>query len=131
MPMFRVLQGKHSEGQRGPDGKLIKYGRGDIFHSASDLDKKFNSPISIKYERLPDGTLPTHAPVAQAAEEGFKQLNDGNKLPDPSFDLKKLQAMDVNALIKLAQEEEIDLGNLKKKDEIISQIQKCLLAPVG
>ena len=130
MGMFRLLQGTHCNGDRDPiTNALIVHRPGEVFFSPSDLVKKFNSPDSLKFEPLPDGTLPTHSPVAQAAAEGFRGITQTQVTPDPSFDLAKLQAMDMPALIKLAQEEEIDLGTLKKKEEIVSRIQKALTSP--
>lgn len=123
MPMFRVINGKHSNGERDPiTNALIMYKPGDIFFSPTDLIAKFNSPDSIKFERMPEGALPTNAPVAQAAIEGFR----GQTTPDSSFDINSLSTMDVPSLIKLAQEEEIDLGTLKRKDEIVSRIKTAL-----
>lgn len=129
MPVFRVLSGTHCEGERGPDGKLVKYRRGDVFRARGDLDKTHNHPGSIRYERLPENTPTKNANVvAQAAAEGFNTaFTDSDQSPPGVQSIfADLQKMDVAALTKFAQEEEIDLGNLKKKEEIIAQIKKSM-----
>lgn len=128
MPVFRILRGVHCEGERGTDGKLIKYRNGDIFKSKSDLDKMHNQPNSIRFERLPDNTPTKNPDVANAAAAGFNTaFTDSDQLPNNLQTMfADLQKMDVAALQKFAAEEEIDLGNLKKKDEIIAQIKKSM-----
>lgn len=128
MPVFRVLSGVHCEGERGADGKLVKYRRGEIFKSKSDLDKTHNQPMSIRFERLPDDTPLTRPQVAQAAAQGFNTAFTDTNQPTPELQkiFDDIQKMDVAALQKFAAEEEIDLGNLKKKEEIIAQIKRSL-----
>ena len=115
MPVFRVLAGVHCEGERGSDGKLVKYRRGDIFRSKSDVDKSHNQPMSIRFERLPDDTpVKNPDPVAKAAADGFNTAftDSSQAAPDLSPIFADLQKMDVVGLIKFAEGEEIDLGNL-------------------
>ena len=136
MPVFRVLVGTHCEGERGADGKLVKYRKGDVFRSKSDVDKTHNGPASIRFERLPEDTDPkllknptksgNEIAVSDAAKAGFDTLTTDAQNEELKKIFASVDKMDLAGLQKFAAEEEIDLGNLKGKNEILAQIKKSL-----
>lgn len=98
---FKVLHGLHYEGKNS-DGKAKCYKRGDVVDSASDLDKKFNSPGSIKFERVPDSTAVTVAEPELA---------------------EQLEKMTVPQLREFAAEHEIEIDSAySKKSDVIDCI---------
>lgn len=129
---FKLLRGQHCEGLRGADGKMIRYKPNDIFESAIDLEKKFNSPGSRKFERVSDDTPVTRNAVAEAAKAGFNTIhtdsNGTDPLKDATFNLSDLDKMDVPALIQLAADEEINVGNTKDKKKLIEVIKQAMTA---
>lgn len=127
MPMFRVVNGSHSNGERDPaTGKLITYKKGEVFESKHDLVKTHNSNVSVKFERMPEGALPSRSPVAQAAIAGASQaLTPPGK---SAFGSAELEVLTIEELKKLAEQEEIDLGKLTSKKDIIARIQSAVPA---
>jgi len=95
MPSFKLLSGVHSHGDR-------VYNVGDIVESGIDLEKRFNAPGSLRFQRLREEDLPNRDPSSP-----------GNS-PRTA-----LEALTVNQLRKLAEEYEIDLADATKKDDII------------
>lgn len=128
MPKFRVLSGRHCEGDRDPvTNKLIIYNQGEVFESKTDLDKRFNHPTGVKFERVSDATVVSRAPLAQAAAAGFNSAEGAKKGTQPAFTSNDLEVMTLDELKKLAAEEEVDLGGLTKKADIIARIQSAVL----
>lgn len=135
MPKFRLLHGNHCENERDPNtNELVKYKAGDIFFSPQPLDKMHNSPGSIKFEPVSDGTLVTRHPVAKAATAGFNgepekiEADSISNTSQPMFSTAELERMNVEELKKFAAEEEIDLGTASKKADIIARIQSAVPA---
>ena len=139
MPVFRMLVGTHCEGERGADGKFVKYRKGDIFRSKSNLDKTHNGPASIRFEKLPEDTDPkllknpksNEMTVSDAAKAGFDTITTDAANEELKKIFASLDKMDLAGLQKFAAEEEVDLGNLKGKNEILAQIKKSLTPGVA
>lgn len=82
MPRFRLLKGRHCEGQKDPvSGKLLNYKPGDVFDSPFNLEAK-NSQFSKKFERVSESLEPGYYPFP----EGYVPSNT-KKLPYRSADL--------------------------------------------
>lgn len=114
---FRVLVGKHSEGYH-EDGSPKVYCAdgscdGNVVESATDLRKK-NTPNGMKFLLLPDNDLQA-APLIEAAKAGFTSKPDDDGL----------SLMSVTSLRELAEEEEVDLGTVTRKDQIVGLIREA------
>ncbi len=102
MSKFRLLQGVHGEG-KGPNLKV--YYPGDVIETESDLCK-FNTPSSSpKFEKLDASGVPA---------KGAPYPGD------------QLDAMTVERLREFAAEEEIDLVDARKRDDILQVIRRAL-----
>jgi hypothetical protein len=128
---FRILVGKHSEGYHlGADGRRIKPkiycadGKqdGNIIETTTDLCK-MNHPGANKFQRLYESPKSSSDPeaVAEAAHEGFYGMPE-----DPAVKAKSdgLDGKNAAELRKIAEEEEIDLGSAKTKDQILGRIRE-------
>lgn len=109
MPVYRLLRGVHSEGTNEDDSPKI-YRPDDEFFSKNDL-MKHNRPgqpprFALVSGKSPDGPSPQ--------EEAGDQKEEGRK---------SLEEMTVPELLKLAKDNEVDLGDARKKDEIIAALQ--------
>ena len=107
MMKFRLLSGIHSHGG-------VTYVAGDEDHdvveSEIDLERRFNSPGSIKFQRIREEDCRVSAAV----------LDD--KGPSETRRVS-LESLTVNQLRKLAEEREVDLGDAIRKDEIIGALR--------
>ncbi len=120
---FKLLRGRHAESvstnnpEQPGETKLVIFNKGDRFESNSELDKKFNSSGSVKFERLDDDAKVSSS-VNVAANAGALI---GNTSPAPGLDNADvdLQNKTVAELKAIASEFEIDLGQASKKDDII------------
>lgn len=65
MAKFKILAGRHIDA--GPSGKNHVYKAGDVVDSKVDLEKRFNSPGSRKFERIHDEPAPQ--PAAQHSKK--------------------------------------------------------------
>ena len=90
---YRLLRGQHISGERDADGKKIVYKAGDVFESPIDLVARFNDP--------------------RMAEQKFERV----------FTEDPLEVMTVAQLRELAEEEEIELPNNAKKQDILNVIR--------
>lgn len=114
MMRFRLLRGTHSNGDRHPvTNKLITYRRGDVFDSPINL-------VAIhgreKFEAVGNDVAVTKVQsITPRSSEPLPQKDSGHTA-------KELEGMTLEELKRLAAEEEIDLGNLSKKNEIIARI---------
>lgn len=95
MMYFKLLSGVHSHGDK-------VYNPGDIIESGTDLEKRFNVPGSLRFQRIREEDLPR--------QEDHPSGNQGKTA---------LETLTVNQLRKLAEEYEIDLADATKKDDII------------
>ena len=110
---FKILRGTHSNGERHPQtNKLITYRAGDIFESITDLVKLHGRE---KFERAADNAVLSRTPLKVNATETPHQEAS-------AYTAKELEGMSVDELKRLANEEEIDIGNLNKKNDIIARI---------
>jgi len=107
---FKVLRGQHSEGGE-------TYRAGDVVDSASDLNRH-NSPGAKKFEQLEGGVadVPSASPPATPAVEDEDSGEESDDLDD----------MTVVQLKTFAEEEEIDLAGVSRKDEILSTVRAAL-----
>jgi len=105
----RVLRGSHFEG-----GK--RYRKGDTVLSKSELAKKYNFPNSKKYEfigTVSDGGESEETPIEITPETDDKENR---------WTQAELEALTVNELKELAEDEEVDLEGLRLKEEIVEAI---------
>jgi len=98
MMTFEVTGGLHVE----PDGRIYK--RGDRFQSRLEMDKLFG----IKFRRTDAGDS---SPTAAAPE--VEEFGD-------------IEAMTLEELRQFAEGEEIDLGDAKKKADVLRVIKEAL-----
>lgn len=155
MRKFRLLAGCHSEGFNCPHcgkalpmlfkentacpfcnetvkkGNPIVYRPGDVFLSPYDLDRKLNSPGSIKFEPLdgatPASTLADLSDEELTAEVARRKLVPQDEAPTMEEDMgdDTLTSMTAKELRQLAAQEEIDLGNANGKDQMIAVIRSA------
>ncbi len=113
---FKLTRGKYVNGKTA-DGKPIVMKPGDIVESDVHLDKRFGRK---KFERLDDSfsAASIAAETAQAAREGFHGKDAATAVVEDT-----LSAMTVSELRQLAEEEELDLGRSKTKDELLAAIR--------
>ncbi len=109
MPVYQLLRGVHSEGR----GKSVRtYHPGDEFASERDLFE-FNTPgqaprfILMSGKVPPDTQPPSDSPISSSGESPQKSLEE----------------MTVRELMTLAEANGVNLGDAKKKDEIIAALQ--------
>jgi hypothetical protein len=112
---FRLLCGKHHEGDA--NGAQRTYVRGDVFDSPYNL-LKFNSLESKRFEVVPDSTPLVHNEVKKPPAEPNLETPQAGPATENTLD-----SMTVTELRTLAEEEEIDLGNASRKDQIIQAIR--------
>lgn len=95
MPRFRILAGGHDESispQIDKEGNILRAGvqrfyrgpdnqgrPGDVFDSEKELDKMFNAPGSVKFERVSDDTPLRHDYLDQIKSETPKQPQQSTK----------------------------------------------------
>ena len=74
---FKLLHGRHSYNS-GTDQnpKLVRYAQGDIIDTDTPLDEIYNSPGSIKFERLAANVPITEESLLSQKEEIEKKLKD-------------------------------------------------------
>jgi len=136
---FRILIGKHSEGYHTVDdgnGGQRRTGpkvycadgsqEGSIIETNTDLCK-MNRRGAIKFQRFYEasksGMPPSSDPeaVSQAAQEGFYGMPEYPIIKEKS---DGLDGKSVTELRKIAEEEEVDLGNTKSRDQILGRIRE-------
>jgi len=139
--IFRLNIGKHYA--KGPEGctcdrceydrvnatnpdrgaKGHKYGPGDLVVTDIDLNRFNAGSGPKKFDRLPDNT-----PIPKAGQKKKTQasasVQSSPKLP---MEEDTLQGMSVEELRHLAEQEEIDLGEARRKDKIIEIILEATL----
>lgn len=101
---------------------------GDVLHTAnaviesnSDLCSKFNTPVSRKFERVPDETpcSPGGSEIKGAEVEVAKRSEQ---------DEATLRGMGMTELKAIAEQEEIDVSKCKNKDEVVRAIATAMAA---
>ena len=92
---FKLLSGVHTEGHQ---ETYKQYERGDVIETDVDLVKKFNRPGSTKFERVEDNA---------------------------SLNTDEFSAMTVAELRAFAEGEEIDLGEISRKSDILDALRKA------
>lgn len=105
MPRFRVLKGKYHEGA---GGERKTYSPGDIVTSNVDLVSTFGTR---KFERIDDSGRSVALSPPRRQEP-----------PAPTNDLSSLT---VGELKRLAADEEIDLGGVNRKEDIVRIISEA------
>lgn len=122
MAYYRVLAGIHITG-RGPERKV--HTRGDVVRSDSDLVKVFGPE---KFERVGrEGTYEPPPPSAQE-EDPDQGMEDDLPLPEDEGVADGLENMSVAELRAFAEGEEIDLGAVRLKADIVRVIRDSLTA---
>jgi hypothetical protein len=103
--------------------KFILGRRGEVIEESVDLCKKFNVPgYPPKYEQVPDDTPITCVQYLEAVASIPKTPQTVSTKPTTDdFD-----AMDVSQLRQWAANEEVDLGRLSKKEDILKAIRSHL-----
>lgn len=108
---FKVLRGTCCLGERDTKtNKLVTYRQGNIIETNTDLVALHGRE---KFEKMPDDT-PVTRTSAKATSTSPQETS--------GYTAKELEGMSVEELKRLAAEEEIDLGNLSKKNDIIARI---------
>ena len=98
----------------------------EVFEQRDELDRIFNLPGAVKFERMPDDAVVGSVPMAVAPVPS-QMMPTGNPYQD--F-VARLEQMTVEQLKQHADAEEINITGLKTKKEIIEVI-KSRLMPVG
>lgn len=118
--LFKLLRGYHRDWSFKFDRDTRQrttvkrmYSPGESVESDRDLCKLFNRPGSIKFERLPD------PPQAQSFQ------GQQNAVATAVKESPDLDGMTVRDLQALAEEEEIDLGGAKTKDQMVKTIRQA------
>lgn len=111
---FRILRGKHNQGERHPDGRPVIYARNDVVESETDLCKLNAGMATKKFERVDDSTPLTNPDAAGKSVPSPETV-------DPNEDT--FNEMTVAELRQFAEQEEIDLGKARTKDEIIAVLR--------
>lgn len=116
--VFQVLRGSHYE-----QGK--RFVRGDIFESLTNLDR-MNSPGSIKFQKMPDGTpLKGGEPVGSfntTNEQSSVQASTNVVTPDT----EELESMSVAELKQMAEDYELDFKSSVTKAELVNLLSEAL-----
>ncbi len=127
MAYYRVIKGRHLEFQDGSQGdrRVSKiYDTGEIVESAVDLCEAFNQvdeqgvPRSIKFERVDSVGRPL------AKRKVKPKVSQQQQQSEPASD--GLDGLTIEELRKFAAEEEVDLGDAKKKEDIIEAIRETV-----
>lgn len=105
MYRFELLGGTHTQG----DGVIYK--RGDTVASELELDVLHGSN---KFRRLSEDTRPSSPPPATVPEEA------------DAADLSFLDGMSLKELREYAEQEEIDLGDAKRKQDVLKVITEAV-----
>ena len=131
---FKLLAGSHTEQvgtEENGDPIYHTYRRGDEFDSISELDRRLNSPGSIKFQRIGDETQGAVAVETLTDEQLIAEIQHRKlsaaalaETVDAGED-DGLDSMSVAQLKELADGDEIDLGNAKTKDAIIRVIRSA------
>ena len=138
---FRLNAGHHAF-NAGTDitPKLLKFRQGDTFETEVELDKMFNSPGSIKFERL--GMEDTEESLEQAlldlqarkaklkaakvAAAGGTRVQESARSTFPGED--DVNKMTFVQLQELAEANNINLGKAKTKDEALKIVKEHLIS---
>lgn len=127
---FQVLAGRHWEPGEVVDDtgrtsiKDVRYGpgcpAGDIVETDVELDRRFNRPNSIKFKRVgADGQRDARLEEVNAERHKANSAQAALKAA--------LEKMPRDALVAWAEEQEINLGNAVKRDEVL----RAILAALG
>lgn len=107
---FQLLVGTHV----GDDNK--HYTAGDIIETQTNLAARFNEPnCPPKFRRLTEKEF-----AAEQENQAFRKQQEADKNKKPGDGLDSLSLEDLR---KLAEEEEIDLGKSKTKEEVLKAIR--------
>lgn len=115
MNYYRVLVGIHV------DDKGKEYPTGTIVATETDLVAKFNSPNSRKFEQVTKEEAEVFA--AKLAREKNKGQRGRSTQDAGLTENDNLEKMTIEELRKKAADEEIELGNATKKEDIIKVIR--------
>ena len=120
---YLLKAGLHVEGKSDNGTRRIynaKEKGNNVIHTTTDLVRKFGPE---KFSLLEGGEEVEEEPVA---EQGSNNP-EGDKAPQKNDGLvETLNAMTVADLRKMAEEEEIDLDNATRKDEIVNVIRQAI-----
>ncbi len=105
MTKFKVLRGQHSE-----QGKIYK--KGDTVDSKTDLAERFNFPGSIKFAKIASKNSPSDEVEEEEEEETAEE----------TYSAEELSLLTIPDLKELANDQEINLSGLSRKEEIIEAI---------
>lgn len=136
---FRLLYGHHTVNV-GNDEKyeLKTYRQGDEFESDIELDKRFNSRGSVKFERLefiPEDTEELLEEEERRLAERRAKLKAKRENEEPVQEVARrgfegydeLAGMNVKQLRQYAEERGIDLGLAKTQERIVQIIRENLV----
>lgn len=123
---FKVLFGHHAHNygtDENPD--IVVYRQGDEFDSDTELDRRFNAPGTMKFQRMQkveDDTEESLDLLEQQLKERRAKLKSkkAKKAETPDDGLDKMTMVQLQ---ELAQDNDIDLGKAKSKEEIIAVIR--------
>jgi len=104
MPRYRLLRGIHVHGQN-------TYSPGAVIDTAQNL-LRLNAPGSIRFERVYEEEEPT--PVETTPEPTEEEPTDD------------LEALTLAELRDLAEAEEVDLGDAKRKADVLEVLRRAL-----
>lgn len=134
MPKFRVLRGRHTEGQH-PNGDLIIYcgprtirerGKDDVRVSGDVIETDCNLMVlnkqsSTKFEEVADNTPITHNSGQPLKVAGKKASASALAVAEVESD--GLESLTRAKLMEIVEEEEIAVDATMKKDEIVNAIR--------
>lgn len=127
---YRLRAGRHTEGGYINDkGKHVSgpvYKKGDVFETDTDFVKLFGRSANSKFEPVGQTAAVMSEPPPEEEQEEFVPEVDDAAEEDEDSD--GLEEMTVAALREHANNLGIDLGNAKKKADIVSEIREALAA---
>lgn len=132
MSYYRLIRGKHHEGgQKLKDGTevpLVTYNAGDIIESDRPLTELNGDRVeAMKFELVTEEGQPVRA--------GKKTKRRSKSTPTQTVDEvalgDSLGEMSIKQLRAFAEEEEIDLEGVSKKEDIINTIRQAVSEPAS
>ncbi len=125
---FKLLAGHHAFNEGTNESpKIIRFRQGDVFETDQPLDEIYNTPAGNKFQRIQENIEDTEELLLEEerklAERKAKLL--AKKAPEPAVrrfedDPEK---MTVVQLQELADENGIDLGKARTKEQILEVIK--------
>lgn len=127
---FRLLAGGHAY-NAGTDQnpKIVRFRAGDIIETDTELDSIYNSPGSIKFERMEHVVPDTEESLAHLEEE-LKRRKEAlkKKSTEVSSEDAELDNLPMNKLQEIANANGIDVRKAKNRAEVLAIVKEALVS---